>query len=96
MTATLFEKYEANRLRYKPGTKWKDVGHCIIKELQIVSHEEVSTYSPVIETYFQHYDGNLVYFRVLKIASIDDAFYVGQIVAWPTEYMESRYEVICQ
>lgn len=94
MTATLFKLYEARRFKYKPGARWKDTGFCTIKELEIASPKEVSTHSHPIHSFFDDYDGARVYFKVLKLSGGSSFFHIGQIVSWPTSYMERNYEVI--
>jgi hypothetical protein len=83
MALSLFEKYETQRKKYRPGARWRDrTGMCIVQELEIFKVEKT------------RYDDN-VHFLITKSTDYPRDWYgVGQERSWTKSYMEDYYEPI--
>lgn len=82
MTATLFNLYETNRKKYRPGAKWRDRrGIRVIEELEVIRVEKT------------RYDDN-VHFLITKSMYSQDYYEVGEEYNWSKSYMEDYYEPI--
>ena len=91
MNSTLFEQYEAQRNRYKPGTIWKDKGSCLIKRLVLI--ERPSSLMGICHMHGTTRE-DLLFFEVLSSDAVrDEDLFPGKIVSWAKPYMELQYEV---
>ena len=100
MTATLFELYERRKIGYKPGMKWKDKGGHLVKEVEILSQEEVDSLGNSVYVYrdseYNTSKPPLVTFRILDSGAWGRSMGNGQIVVWSKEYMDDFYEPIIE
>lgn len=91
----LFEKYEKNRSRFKPGTIWRDKGSHMVKELVIVSDINPTTRPYHMVTDYDSTNGNRVFFRVIRSQyNSKDNLGLGRYVSWDKKYMEDCYEPV--
>jgi hypothetical protein len=96
MTATLFEKYEIHRKRYKPGTIWKDKGRHRVKELRVLSKIDVARSQVMDLDIWGHPvdppdPSKNVVFVITKSLDINC---VGKFIRWSKSYMEDNYEPV--
>jgi hypothetical protein len=92
MTASLFEKYEIRRKKYKPGTIWLEKCKVhTVKKLIILSNGEVQP-DKVYKLYTDNDLKNNVTFKVLESSHRDNDLDVNKIVSWSKDYMENNYE----
>jgi hypothetical protein len=91
----LFEKYEEYRLRFKPGTIWRDKGSHMVKELEIVSNDNLKIRPYHMSTAHDLTNGNRVTFRIIRSAySSENTLGKGNYASWDKKYMEHNYEPI--
>ena len=95
-----FELYERRKIGYKPGTKWKDKGGHLVKEVEILSQEEADSLGNSVYVYRDgDYDTAkppLVTFKILRSGAWGRLLGDDQIVAWSKQYMDDFYKPIIE
>lgn len=91
----LFEKYEKNRSRFKPGTIWRDKGGRMVKELVIVSDNNPTTRPYHMITWYDSTNGDRVTFRIMRSRYRHvERLGEGSYASWDKKYMEDCYEPV--
>lgn len=88
MSLSLFEKYELRRNKFKPGSVWIDMGHHIIKELEIVKRVDI----PKDKQIFKMFLNNDNIFFKIKRSSHSGEYSPGEYCCWSIDYMTNNYK----